>query len=71
MKPILKGPFKIVAISDDNAKYTVLNLVTMRLRMHHVSALFPINRIKEEKESDEENERGEEAKDDKPHWPNI
>ena len=159
LKPILKGPFKIVAISDDNAKYTVLNLVTMRLRVYHVSALrafnarpedhdltkyavrdynfymvrsvkgfrpktftsansrkilqfeiewdidgsttwepwsavrtlgalhkwvhsnactnkalkalFPINRIEEEKESDEENERGEEAKDDQPYWPAI
>jgi hypothetical protein len=159
LKPILKGPFKIVAISDDNAKYTVLNLVTMRLRVYHVSALrafnarpedhdptkyavrdynfymvrsvkgfrpktfassnsrkilqfeiewdidgsttwepwsavrtlgalhkwvhsnactnkalkalFPINRIEEEKESDEENERGEEVKDDQPYWPSI
>jgi hypothetical protein len=39
LKPILKGPFKVVAVSDDNAKYTVLNLVTMRLRVYHVSAL--------------------------------
>jgi hypothetical protein len=43
LKPILKGPFKIVAISDDNAKYTVLNLVTMRLRIYHVSALRAFN----------------------------
>ena len=43
LKPILKGPFKIVAISDDNAKYTVLNLVTMRLRVYHVSALRAFN----------------------------
>ena len=157
LKPILKGPFKVVAVSDDNAKYTVLNLVTMRLRVYHVSALrafnarpedhdptkyavrdynfymvrsvkgfrpksfsasnsrkilqfeiewdidgsttwepwsavrslgalskwvhsiactnkalkalFPINRIEEEKESDEENEKGEEVKDDHPYWP--
>ena len=39
LKPILKGPFKVVAVSDDNAKYTVLNLVTRRLRVYHVSAL--------------------------------
>ena len=39
MKTILKGPFKLVAVSDDGAKYTVLNLVTMRLRVYHVSAL--------------------------------
>ena len=38
LKTILKGPFKVVAISDDSAKYTVLNLVTMRLRVYHVSA---------------------------------
>jgi hypothetical protein len=157
LKPILKGPFKVVAVSEDNAKYTVLNLVTMRLRVYHVSALrafnarpedhdptkyavrdykfymvrsvkgfrpksfsssnsrknlqfeiewdidgsttwepwsavrslgalnkwvhsaactnkalkalFPINRIEEEKESDEENEKGEEVKDDHPYWP--
>ena len=43
LKPILKGPFKVVAISDDNAKYTVLNLVTMRLRVYHVSALRAFN----------------------------
>ena len=39
LKTILKGPFKVVAISDDSAKYTVLNLVRMRLRVYHVSAL--------------------------------
>ena len=39
LKPILKGPFRVVAISDDNAKYTVLNLTTMRLRVYHVTAL--------------------------------
>jgi hypothetical protein len=39
LKPILKGPFKVVAISDDNAKYTVLNLTSMRLRVYHVTAL--------------------------------
>ena len=39
LKTILKGPFKVVAVSDDGAKYTVLNLVTMRLRVYHVSAL--------------------------------
>ena len=43
LKPILKGPFKIVAISDDNAKYTVLNLVSMRLRVYHVTALRAFN----------------------------
>ena len=43
LKPILKGPFKVVAVSDDNAKYTVLNLVTMRLRVYHVSALRAFN----------------------------
>ena len=41
LKTILKGPFKVVAVSDDGAKYTVLNLVTMRLRVYHVSALEP------------------------------
>ena len=39
LKTILKGAFKVVAVSDDGAKYTVLNLVTMRLRVYHVSAL--------------------------------
>jgi len=39
LKPILKGPFKVVAVSDDNARYTVLNLISMRLRTYHVSAL--------------------------------
>ena len=39
LKLILKGPFKDVAISDDNAKYTVLNLTSMRLRVYHVTAL--------------------------------
>ena len=43
LKTILKGPFKVVAISDDNAKYTVLNLVSMRLRVYHVSALRAFN----------------------------
>ena len=43
LKPILKGPFKVVAVSEDNAKYTVLNLVTMRLRVYHVSALRAFN----------------------------
>ena len=43
LKPILKGPFKIVAISDDNAKYTVLNLVSIRLRVYHVTALRAFN----------------------------
>ena len=40
LKSILKGPFKVVAVSDDNAKYTVLDLVTRRLRVYHVSALI-------------------------------
>jgi hypothetical protein len=31
LKPILKGPFKVVAISDDNAKYTVLNLTSLSI----------------------------------------
>jgi len=39
LKPILKGPFQFVAISDDNSKYTVLNLVSMGLRVYHVTAL--------------------------------
>ena len=34
-----------------------------------LKALFPINRIEEEKESDEENEKGEEVKDDHPYFP--
>jgi hypothetical protein len=38
LKPILKGAFKVVTISDDNAKYTVLNL-TSRLRVYRVTAL--------------------------------
>jgi hypothetical protein len=43
LKTILKGPFKVVAISDDNSKYTVLNLVTDRIRVYHVSALRAFN----------------------------
>ena len=39
LKPMLKGPFKVMAISDDNSTYTVLNLVTMRIRKYHVKSL--------------------------------
>ena len=34
-----------------------------------LKALFPVNKIEEENQSDEENEKGEEVKDDHPYWP--
>ena len=43
LKPLLKGPFQVVAISDNNSKYTVLNLVSMGLRVYHVTALRAFN----------------------------
>jgi hypothetical protein len=39
LKPMLKGPFKVVAISDDNSTYNVLKLVSMRIRKYHVKSL--------------------------------
>ena len=39
LKPYLKGPFKVEAHSDDYSKYTVRNLVTMKLRTFHVKRL--------------------------------
>ena len=39
LKPYLKGPFKVEAHTDDYSKYTVRNLVTMKLRTFHVKRL--------------------------------
>ena len=39
LKPYLKGPFKVESHTDDYSKYTVRNLVTMRIRTFHVKSL--------------------------------
>jgi hypothetical protein len=36
-----------------------------------LKALFPINQLEEELESDQENEKEEELKEDFPYWPNL
>ena len=39
LKPYLKGPFKVESNTDDYSKYTVRNLVTMRIRTFHIKSL--------------------------------
>jgi hypothetical protein len=39
LKPILKGPFRVVAVNEDLTQYTVQNLITSRLRVYHVKRL--------------------------------
>jgi len=39
LKPYLKGPFKVESHTDDYSRYTVRNLVTMKIRTFHVKSL--------------------------------
>ena len=39
LKPYLKGPFRVESHTEDYSKYTVRNLVTMKIRTFHVKRL--------------------------------